>query len=127
MVSVLRAMKFTRHKFRLVLGLLTCATGFVFFFAPGLAFDRVMDGVAWLLIGGLLCFVAEFHLKFNRDWFTLALGLLIGAAGLFLTLAAVCEFVGPRPHGWLRFYEFIGIGPLLLMTGVLAGFSKNAS
>ena len=119
-------MKFTRHRLRLALGLLACSVGLVFFFAPGLLFHRIMDGAAWLLIGGLLCFVPEFHLRFTRDWFTLVLGILIGVAGLFLTLAAGGEFVGPRAHGWLRFYEFVGIGPLLLTTGVLVGFSKNA-
>ncbi len=119
-------MNLTRHRLRFVLGLLICAVGLLFFFVPGLPSYRIADGVVWLLIGGLLCFVPEFHLRFTRDWFTLVLGLLVGVAGFFLTLVAVSEFVGPRSHGWLRFYEFIGIGPLLLTTGVLVGFSKNA-
>ena len=125
-VSVPDAMKLTRHRFRFGLGLLTCAVGLMFFFAPGLPAYRIADGVAWLLIGCLLCFVQEFHLKFTRDWFTLGLGVLIAVAGLLLTLVAAGEFVGPRAHGWLRFYELIGIGPILLTTGVLVGFSKNA-
>ena len=107
------------------MGALICVVGLVLCFSPGLLFHRLMDGSAWLFIGGLLCFVPEFHLRFNRDWFTLGLSLLMAGMGLFFTLAAVSVFFGPRAHGLVPFYEFIGIGPLKLTSGVLVGFDKK--
>jgi hypothetical protein len=98
----------------------------MFCFSPGLMFHRLIDCAAWLFIGGLFCFVPEFHLRFSRDWFTLGLGLFMASAGLFFTVAAVWAFLGPRPHGLLPFYEFIGIGPLLLATGVLVFEKRKA-
>jgi hypothetical protein len=115
-------MKFTHHRFRLALGLLICAVGVTFFFLPGLMFHRAVDGIAWLLIGALFYFFPEFHLRFTRQWVALTVGFLIAAAGLLLTGAAIFVLLGPRPHGLLPFYEFIGIGPLLLTTGILVGF-----
>ena len=121
----MHAMQLTRHRFRLAIGVLICAVGVVLCFSRGWLFHRLMDGGSWLFIGAVLCFVPEFHLRFTRDWFTLGLGLLMTSAGLFLTVAAVWAFFGPRPHGLLPFYELIGIGPLLLTTGVLVGFDKK--
>jgi hypothetical protein len=88
-------------------------------------FPRLIDGAAWLFIGGILCFVPEFHLRFSRDWFTLGLGLLLAVVGAFLTVFAVSTVFGFRPHGLLPFYELIGIGPLLITTGVLCAFDKK--
>jgi hypothetical protein len=118
-------MRLTRHRFRLAIGALICAVGLVLCFSRGLLFHRLLDGGAWLFIGAALCFVPEFHLRFTRDWLTLVLGLLMAGAGLFFTVAAVWAFFGPRAHGLLPFYESAGIGPLLLFTGVLAGFDKK--
>jgi len=73
----------------------------------------------------MLCFVREFHPKFSRDWLTLGLGLILAALGIVFTLAAVSAFFGSRAHGLLPFYEFIGIGPLMLTTGVLVALDKK--
>jgi len=108
-----------------MIGVLICEIGLVLCFSSGRLFHRLVDGAAWLLIGGMFCFVPEFHLRFSRDWFTLGLGLLLAGAGFIFTLAAVWAFFGPRSHGLLPFYEFIGIGPLLLTTGILLGFDKK--
>lgn len=118
-------MRFTRHRFRLAIGVLICAVGVMFCFSPGLLFHRLIDGAAWMFIGGLLCLVPEFHLRFSRDWFTLGLGLFMASVGLCLTVAAVWAFFGSRAHGLLPFYELIGVGPLLLATGILVGFEKR--
>ena len=118
-------MRFTRHRFRLVTEVLICAFGLVLCFSSGSLFHRFVDGAAWLLIGGMLCFVPEFHLRSSRHWFTLGLGLLLVGAGFFFIVAAMWGFFGPRSHGLLPFYELIGIGPLLLTTGVLLGFDKK--
>ena len=118
-------MRLTRHRLRLVIGLLICAVGLALCFSHGVLFHRLVDGSAWLFIGMALCFIPEFHLRFTRDWFALALGLLMAGAGLCFTAAAAYAFFGPRPHGLLPFYELIGIGPLLLFTGILFGFDKK--
>jgi hypothetical protein len=120
-------MKPTHHKLRLSLGLLTVGVGlffivpaiWIFFFSRGLVFPRFIDGIAWLLIGALLCFLPEFRLRLTRYKVTLVLGLLMTVAGLLFTVAAISVLFGSRPHGLLPFYEFIGVGPLLLTTGVL--------
>ena len=119
-------MRVTRHRFRLAMGLLICAVGVIFCFSPSLLFHRLTDGAAWLFIGCLLCFVPEFHMSFNRDGFALGLGLLLASAGLFFMAVAVWAIFGPRPHGLLPFYEFIGMGPLLITVGVLVGFEKRS-
>ena len=118
-------MRLTRHRFRLAIGVLFCAGGLFFCFAPAMLFPRLLDGMSWLFIGSLLCLVPEFHLRFSRDWFTLGLGLLMAVAGSFLTGFAVLTLFGHRPHGLLPFYELIGVGPLLITTGVLIGFDKR--
>jgi peptidoglycan/LPS O-acetylase OafA/YrhL len=118
-------MTLTRHRFRLAIGLLICVGGLVLCFSPGRLLPRLIDGAAWLFVGGILCFVQEFHLRFSRDWFTLGLGLILAVLGIAFTLVAVSAFFGSRAHGLLPFYEFIGIGPLMLTTGVLIGFDKK--
>ena len=119
-------MKPTRHRLRLAIGLLTCTVGVALLcFPKAMLFQRFLACSAWLFIGASLCFVPEFHLKFSRDWFPLALGLLFAGAGLLFTAVAAHELIGPRSPGFLRFYEFAGVGPLLLFTGVLFGFDKN--
>ena len=118
-------MKPTRHKFRLAIGMLACAIGLYLLFAPAMVFHRLLDGAAWLLIGGMLCFIPEFHLGFNRNWFALGSGLLMAVAGILLTAFAVSTLLGHRPHGLLPFYEFIGIGPLFIFNSVLVAFNKK--
>lgn len=126
-------MKFTHHKIRLSLGLLTCGVAllfivpavWIFFISRGLVFPRFIDGIAWLIIGALLCFFPEFRLRLTRDKVRLILGSVMTGAGLLFTLAAVSVLFGSRPHGLLPFYEFIGIGPLLLTTGVLTFAHPN--
>ena len=118
-------MTLTRHRFRLAIGLLICIGGLALFFSPGRLFPRLVDGAALLLVGCILCFVREFHLRFSRDWFTLGLGLILAVLGIVFTLAAVSVLFGSRAHGLLPFYELIGIGPLMLTTGVLIGFDKK--
>ncbi|HXI73623.1 MAG TPA: hypothetical protein VNN22_25045 [Verrucomicrobiae bacterium] len=131
------SVKFTSHKFRLALGLLTCGVGllfllpaiWMFFFSHGLVFYRFGDALAWLLMGSLLCFLpeSEFQGRFTRNKFRVALGFLITAAGLLLTCFAILEFFS-HAHGGLGFYELIGIGPLLLFTGVSFCFdSRNTA
>ncbi len=119
-------MRLTRHRFRLAIGVLICAIGLVLCFSSGSLFHRLVDGGAWLLIGCMLCFVPEFQLRFSRHWFTLGLGLILAAIGIAFTSAAVSAFLGSRPHGLLPFYEFIGIGSLMMTIGVLIGFDKRA-
>lgn len=106
------------------MGVLIAAVGLVLCFSPAMLFDKITDGGAWLFIGGVLCFVPEFHFRFS--WFGLALALLMAVPGIGLTLAAIWTFFGSRPHGLLPFYEFIGIGPLLFTVGVLAFDRKRA-
>jgi hypothetical protein len=118
-------MRLTRHRFRLAIGVLICAVGLILVFVPAWLVLGLLDGTAWLFIGGLLCFVPEFHLRFNRDWFTLGLGLLMAVAGTFFTAFAVMALFGDQPHGLLPFYELVGIGPLLIATGILVGFDKK--
>jgi hypothetical protein len=118
-------MRLTRHRFRLATGVLICAVGLVLCFAPGILFFRLLDGAAWFFIGGSLCFVPEFNLRFSRDWFTLGLGLLLAVVGTFLTVFAVSTLFGFRPHGLMQFYEYIGIGPLMVTTGILCAFAKR--
>ena len=77
-------MRLTRHKIRLAVGLLICAGGLALCLSPGGPFPRLADGGAWLLIGGMLCFVPEFRLRLSRDWFALGLGLIFAASGLEL-------------------------------------------
>ena len=128
------AMNLTRQKFRFTLGLVICGAGLVFIvpaiwtflFSRGLVFHRLMAGVAWLIVGGLLCFSARFHFRLTRFKFLLFLGVLTSGAGLFLTVAALLAFFGPRAHGLLPFYELIGIGPLLLTTGVFVCLKDDA-
>jgi hypothetical protein len=122
----MHTMHLTRHRFRLVIGVLIFVVGLAFCFSSGRLFYRLVNGGAWLLIGGILCFVPEFHLRFSRDWFSLGLGLLLVGVGFLFTLSAVWAFFGHRSHGLLPFYELIGIGPLLLTAGVLLGFDKRA-
>jgi hypothetical protein len=118
-------MRLTRHRLKLAIGVLICAVGLVLCFAPGILFFRLLDGACWLFIGGSFCFVREFNLRFSRDWFTLGLGLFLAVVGVFLTAFAVSTVFGFRPHGLLPFYSFIGIGPLLIFTGVLCAFDKK--
>ena len=126
-------MKLTRHKVRLTLGLLTCGVGLFFilpadwipFLSRGPIFYRFIDGAAWLLVGALLCLSPEFHLKLTHQIFVLALGLLMTGAGLCFTVAAMMVLFGPRAHGLLRFYELIGIGPLLITAGFLICFQPK--
>jgi hypothetical protein len=124
-------MKLTRHKFRLPLGLFVCVVGLLFIVpaiwgSSGVFFYRFADGVAWLLMGFLFCFLpeSEFHGGFTRSVLRRALGFLITGAGLFLTGVATFEFFA-RAHGGLRFYELVGIGPLLLFTGVSFCFDSH--
>jgi hypothetical protein len=126
-------MKLTRHKFRLPLGLLICTIGLLFIVVAicgsrSLYFYRFADGVAWLIMGLLFCFLpeSEFEGRFTRNVFRRALGFLITGAGLFLTGVAVFEFFA-RAHDGLRFYELVGIGPLLLFTGVSFCFDSHAA
>jgi hypothetical protein len=118
-------MRLTHHRFRLAIGVLISGVGLVLLFAPARLVPRLLDGAAWLFIGSLLCLVPEFHLRFSRDWFTLGLGLLMAVVGTFFTAFAVMTLFGDRPHGLLPFYELVGIGPLLITTGVLIGFDKR--
>lgn len=128
--------KFARQKFRLSIGLLACGVGLFFllpaigiFSSRGLVFYRFGDALAWFLMGSLLCFLpeSEFHGRLTRSKFRLVIGVLIATAGLLLTGFAILEFFS-RAHGGLRFYELIGIGPLLLFTGISFCFdSKDAA
>ena len=63
-------------------------------------------------------------MRLTRYKFRLGLGLLFGAFGLFFTVLSIFEFFGPRPRGLSRFYEFVAVGPLLLLTGVGFCFDK---
>jgi hypothetical protein len=114
-------MRVTRHRFRLTIGVLFCAVGLVLYFAPAWPLYRLLDGVAWLFIGGALSLVPEFRLRFS--WFGLGLALLFAVPGLCLSLIAVATIFGPRPHD--LFYAFIGIGPFLITLGVIGGFDKK--
>jgi hypothetical protein len=122
------------RKFRLMLGLLICGAAlffivpaiWAFFFSRGLVFLRLMAGMAWLVVGGLLCFSARFHYRLTHYKFILLLGVVVSAVGLFLTVVAILAFFGSRAHGLLPFYELIGIGPLLLTTGVFVGLRDDA-
>jgi hypothetical protein len=131
------SVKFTRQKFRLALGLLACGIGlffllpalWIFFFSRGLVFYRFGDALAWFLMGSLFCFLPESEIqgRITRSKFRIVLGLLITGAGLFLTGFAILGFFS-HAHGGLEFYELIGIGPLLLFTGVSFCFdSKDAA
>jgi hypothetical protein len=66
-----------------------------------------------------------FDMKLTRYKFRFCLGVLFAASGLFFTAAAIHEFVGSRPHGLLRFYEFLLTGPLLFLSGVGCCFDKK--
>jgi F0F1-type ATP synthase membrane subunit a len=52
-------------------------------------------------------------------------GILFGVLGLALSVAAVYEFVGFRPHGLGHFYEFAPVGILLLLSGIAACVHRN--
>jgi hypothetical protein len=119
-------MRLTRHRFRFAIGVLICAVGLVLCFAPGILFFRLPDGAAWFLIGGSLCFVPEFNLRFNRDSFLIGvIGLLMVCAGTFITALAVLWLFGYRAHGMSPFYMYIGIGPLFITTGIVGGFDRT--
>ncbi len=47
--------------------------------------------------------------------------------GAMFIVASICEFFGSHPHGLLRFYEFIAVGPLLLLSGVGCCYDKDAA
>src|SRR5262245_46125349 len=117
-------MRITRHKFRLVIGTVICALGLILCFSPGRSFYRLTDAAAWLFIGGILCFVPEFHLRFS--WFACVLALVMAVPGVCFTIAAIWNLFGSKPHGLLSFYEFVGIGPLLVTVGILAFDRKRA-
>lgn len=97
-----------------------------FLFSRGPVFLRLVAGVAWLVVGGLFCFSARFHYRLTHYKLMLLLGLLVCAIGLFLTVVAILAFVGSRSHGLLPFYELIGIGPLLITTGVFVCLKDDA-
>ena len=59
--------------------------------------------------------------------FRLGLGLFFTALGVAFIAVSVREFAGPRPHGLLRFYECIAVGPLLLLGGIGCCFDKDAA
>ena len=65
------------------------------------------------------------RMKVTRYKFRLVLGLLFTLFGLAFTVASIYEFLGPRPHGLGNFYEFVTVGPLLLLTGVGFCFDKD--
>ena len=117
-------MKFTYHKLRLALGLVVFSIGVILFFPHTLLFYKLMAGSAWLLIGALLCFYPKFDLKLTDNWLTRAFGFFLIFAGLLFTAVAVLALCQPkpRPHGLLPFYECIGIGPALIVTGFLICF-----
>ena len=66
-------------------------------------------------------------MRLTRYKFRLGLGLLFATLGVAFVAASIHEFTGPRPHGLLRFYEFIAVGPLLLLAGVGCCLDKNAA
>ena len=97
-----------------------------FAFRSSEAGPRLLDGAAWLFIGGLLCFVPEFHLRFSRDSFLICvIGLLMVCAGTFVTALAVLSLFGYRAHGLSPFYMYIGIGTLFITAGIVVGFDRK--
>jgi hypothetical protein len=64
-------------------------------------------------------------MKLTHYKFRLGLGLLFAALGLTLTIAAIGELVGARPHGLGHFYEVVFVGPMLFIAGVGCCFDKN--
>ena len=66
-------------------------------------------------------------MKLTRYKFRLGLGLFFMALGVVFIVASICEFFDSRPHGPLRFYEFIAVGPLLLLSGFGCCYDKDAA
>jgi len=64
-------------------------------------------------------------MKVTRYKFKLGLGLLFAVFGLGFTVASIYEFLGTRPHGLGNFYEFVTVGPLLLLAGLGFCFDKD--
>ena len=67
------------------------------------------------------------EMKLTRYKFGLGLGFVFATLGLVFTVAAGFEFFGPRAHGLGHFYEFIAVGPLLLLVGLGCCFDKDAT
>jgi len=65
------------------------------------------------------------RMKVTRYKFKLGLGLLFAVFGLGFTVASIYEFLGTRPHGLGNFYEFVTVGPLLLLAGLGFCFDKD--
>jgi len=114
--------------FCLILALLFLATLLPGLFMPHvLGFYKVGDAFMWALMGCLLCFLpdSQYQVRLSRRVLRLAVGAILAGAGFFLTVMALRGVWPGNAEERFRFYECIGVGPMMFFSGVSLCFDSR--